>query len=88
MQNGITKGGARKLTKCVTALLNRSQILDEIILTLDESDDTVDTRKLMCDMEVGLMLILMITLRVNKFSYNKVKLSLSFEISQCLELSS
>ena len=57
MQNGITKGGARKLTKCVTALLNRSQILDEIILTLDESDDTVDTRKLMCDLEVGWLLV-------------------------------
>ena len=54
MQNGITKGGARKLTKCVTALLNRSQVLDEIISTLDEADDSMDTRKLMCDLEVGI----------------------------------
>ena len=54
MQNGITKGGARKLTKCVKALLNRSQVLDEIISTLDEADDSIDTRKLLCDLEVGL----------------------------------
>ena len=53
MQSGITKGGARKLTKCVTALLNRSSILDEIILILDDTEDLVDTRKLMCDLEVG-----------------------------------
>ena len=53
MQSGITKGGARKLTKCVTALLNRSSILDEIIMTLDDTEDLVDTRKLMCDLEVG-----------------------------------
>ena len=53
MQSGITKGGARKLTKCVTALLNRSSILDEIIMILDDTEDIVDTRKLMCDLEVG-----------------------------------
>lgn len=53
MQSGITKGGARKLTKCVTALLKRSSILDEIIMALDDTEDMVDTRKLMCDLEVG-----------------------------------
>ena len=53
MQSGITKGGARKLTKCVTALLTRSSILDEIIMALDDTEDMVDTRKLMCDLEVG-----------------------------------
>ena len=53
MQSGITKGGARKLTKCVTGLLKRSSILDEIIMALDDTEDMVDTRKLMCDLEVG-----------------------------------
>ena len=52
MQSGITKGGARKLTKCVAALITRLQTLEDIITALERAEDTLDTRKLMCDLEV------------------------------------
>ena len=47
---GVTKGAARKLSKCIGKLSERDVTLQDIIKTL-ESGDIADLRKLMCELE-------------------------------------
>ena len=47
---GVTKGAARKLSKIILRLHERSQMLDEINSNMTKGGD-VDVRRFLCDME-------------------------------------